>query len=101
MYEIIQVDRYKGEGRGEKQQLKVLIDKIREHKGATQQCSSPPRGAELNPRAPRSLMLQGRGTLSQAESQDRPGSHKSPAMLVAAGQTPSHACLGNGSLMSS
>jgi len=34
VYKIIPVNRYKGEGSGEKQQLKVLIDRIREDKGA-------------------------------------------------------------------
>lgn len=48
MNEIIQVNRYKGEGSGEKQHLKVLIDRIKEDKEATQQCFSPTRGAELS-----------------------------------------------------
>jgi len=84
MSEIIQVNRYKGEGSGEKQQLKALIDTIKD-KEATQQCFSPPRGAQLSPRAPRSLTPQGTGTPSQAESQGCPGSHDSPATPVAAG----------------
>lgn len=85
MYEIIQVNRYKGEGSGEKQQLKVLIDRIKEDKEGTPQGFSPPRGAQLSSRAPRSLTLQGTGTLNQAKSQGCPSSHESPATPVAAG----------------
>lgn len=72
----------------------MLLDRIKEYKEATQQCFSPPQGAQLSPRAPRSLTLQGTGTPSQAESQGCPGSHESPAAPVAAGWISCWVCLG-------